>query len=76
MITRSQAGEFEISIERFEIEGDKLVLVGAMGVWEARTYLEPHEVARLIGKIILSPRVLGYILRLPFLLVSKRSTQA
>lgn len=31
-MVKSQAGEFEIGIKKFEREGDDLVMVGAMGV--------------------------------------------
>ena len=39
MIIKSPAGEFPITIERFEVEQDELVIVGRMGVWDARTHV-------------------------------------
>ena len=70
MLIKSQAGEFKISIDKFEIEDRHLVLVGAMGVWEAKTYIAPREVLTVMLKL-LSPTVLLYLLKLPFLLMAR-----
>ena len=72
MLIRSMAGDFEISIERFETEDGRLVMVGQMGVWAARTYITPRELLTLLGKL-LHPTVLLYLLRLPFLTFSKKA---
>jgi hypothetical protein len=68
MKIRSMAGEFEISISSFDVEDDHLVMVGVMGVWEARTYMTPREMVGLLLKT-LTPKVLWFLLKLPFLLV-------
>ena len=68
MLIKSMAGDFNVSIDKFEIEQGQLVMVGKMGVWEARTYLTPHDVLGFVGKL-LSPSVLLYVLRLPYLLI-------
>ena len=65
---KSPAGEFPIEIARFETEGGFLVMVGKMGVWDARTYITARELLGVIGKL-LSPVVLMYLVRLPFLLL-------
>ena len=52
MLIRSMAGDFEISIETFEIENGRLIMVGRMGVWDARTYITPRE---LIGRLCQAP---------------------
>ncbi len=70
MLIRSRAGDFEISIERFEVENGRLVMVGRMGVWDARTYITPRELIGVFGKLF-HPRVLLYILRLPVLAFAK-----
>ena len=70
MLIRSMAGDFEISIERFEIEQGRLIMVGRMGVWDARTYITPRELLGVFAKL-LHPRMLVYYLRLPFLLFAK-----
>lgn len=74
MLIKSLAGDFEISIERFETEGRQLIMVGKMGVWDARTYIAPREFLHVLGKL-LSPRLLGYLLRLPFFLLRDREQQ-
>ncbi len=71
MLIRSMAGDFEISIERFEVENDRLVMVGRMGVWDARTYITPRELIGVFRQLF-RPRVLLYILRLPVLRFAKR----
>ena len=70
MLIRSMAGDFEISIERFEVENGRLIMVGRMGVWDARTYITPRETLGVLAKLF-HPRMLGYFLRLPFLAFAK-----
>jgi hypothetical protein len=72
LIIKSPAGEFPITIDGFEIEKGELVIVGKMGVWEARTYVGAGEFLRLLGKLILSRAVLLFTLKAPFL--ASRST--
>ncbi len=74
MLIRSLAGDFEISINRFEVERNRLVMVGRMGVWDARTYITPREVLAVFAKL-LSFRVLIYLLQLPFLAFARRPNQ-
>jgi hypothetical protein len=74
MLIESQAGEFEIDIKSFEREGDNLVMVGAMGVWEARTHITPGDAARLFGVLIKSRAVWAYVLTLPFKLLARTQT--
>jgi len=61
----SGAGEFEIGMERLEIRGGRLLLVGKMGVWEAETFIEKGDVRRLLY-LSLNAHVLGWALTLPF----------
>jgi hypothetical protein len=63
---KSPAGEFPITIERFEVEGNDLVIVGKMGVWDARTHVGARDFLKIIGKLALSPTVLLYGLKAPF----------
>ncbi len=65
MIIKSMAGEFDISIEGFEIEGRHLIMVGRMGVWDARTYITGSELLTVLGKLI-KPSVLLGLITLPF----------
>lgn len=70
MLIRSMAGDFEISIDRFETEDGRLIMVGQMGVWDARTYITPRELISVFAKL-LHPRMLFYIIRLPILALAK-----
>jgi hypothetical protein len=72
LIIRSPAGEFPITIDRFEVEGDELVIVGRMGVWDARTHVPPRDFFAVLGKLVFSPSVLGYALRAPFFVLRRR----
>jgi hypothetical protein len=45
VLIKSPAGEFPI-IERFEVEGSELVIVGKMGVRDARTHVGPRDCGR------------------------------
>lgn len=65
MIIKSMAGEFDISIEGFEIEGRHLVMVGRMGVWDARTYITGPELLTVLGRL-LRPGVLFGIVTVIF----------
>lgn len=68
------AGDFEISIQKFEVDGRHLVMVGKMGVWDARTYITARELVNVFGKM-LSPAVIGFVLKLPILLLTGRGTE-
>jgi hypothetical protein len=75
MIIKSMAGDFEISIAEFEVEGPHLVMVGTMGVWNARTYMSPREMMRVFGKM-LRPSVLWFIITLPFRALAEKPAPA
>ena len=66
MLIKSPAGEFPITIERFEVEGSELVIVGKMGVWDARTHVGPRDFLSVLAKLVLSPAVLLFALKAPF----------
>jgi hypothetical protein len=66
LLIKSPAGEFPITIERFEIDDGNLVIVGKMGVWDARTYVGPRDFLRVVRKLIFSPAVLMFSLKAPF----------
>lgn len=71
MLTKSQAGEFEISVSRFELEGDDLVMIGAMGVWEARTHITPKDMVRTLCVLLASGAIWMFVCKLPFLLMKR-----
>jgi hypothetical protein len=66
LLIKSPAGEFPITIDKFEVEGKELVIVGKMGVWEARTYVGGRDFLKILAKLLLSPTVLLYALKAPF----------
>jgi hypothetical protein len=76
LLIKSPAGEFPITIDKFQIEGAQLVIVGRMGVWDARTHVDAGEFLMLLGKLLLSPAVILFALKAPFLAVRGRSTGA
>ena len=67
LIIKSPAGEFPITIDSFQIEQSELVIVGRMGVWDARTHVGAGEFLRLLGKLLLSPAVILFTIKAPFL---------
>lgn len=72
MLIKSQAGEFEIGISSFEIEGDDLVMIGAMGVWQARTHISPRDAVAMLRVLVGSGAVWTYVFKLPVLLMKRR----
>ena len=68
------AGDFDISIKSFEIKNGRLVMIGTMGVWDARTYFSPREVLTTLAKL-LRPRVLLYIFQIPFLALTAKPNE-
>jgi len=61
----SAAGEFAFDIESMTIDGDTMVLLGKMGVWEAKTQLSQADLLKLLGLTVGSFRFWGFALRLP-----------
>ena len=73
MLIKSMAGDFEISIDRFETEDGYLVMTGKMGVWDARTYITPRELLAVFGKL-LRLQVIFYVLLVPFRVFSTKES--
>ncbi len=61
----SPMGMYDLTAEELSVEEDGLVLRGKMGVWEARTTFTPQDL-RQIARLVLRPRVLRYLLTVPF----------
>ena len=70
--TRTQE-KVSAQVAAFEIENAELVIVGRMGVWDARTHIDAADFLRLFAKLFLSPAVLFYALKAPFLLLRRKS---
>ncbi len=63
-------GDLDISIKGIETENDQLVIIGKMGVWDAKIYLLPKELFQSL-RLAIKPSVLGYICCLPFRLLAQ-----
>jgi hypothetical protein len=72
VIIKSPAGEFPITIDGFEVEQGELVIVGRMGVWNARTHVGARDFLKVMAKLFLSPAVLLYALKAPILALRER----
>jgi hypothetical protein len=75
VIIKSMAGDFEISISGFEVEDRRLVMVGTMGVWNARTYMSPRELLGVFAKMM-RPGVLLYLITIPFRAMAEEPGEA
>jgi hypothetical protein len=53
MHVTSGAGEFDISIARVVNDGKNVVMIGKMGLWEARLTLTPKEALSLARGMML-----------------------
>lgn len=69
MKINSAAGEFEFDVTAMQLEGQDVVIIGTMGVWEARTVIEKDEVSRLLGLLVRSGAFWKLVPRLPAMLV-------
>jgi hypothetical protein len=76
LLIKSPAGEFPITIDAFEVEGNELVIVGKMGVWEARTHVGARDFVGILGKLLFSPTVIGFALKAPFAAAKDKSNQS
>ena len=75
MKIESAAGEFEFDISAMELNGRDVVLVGKMGVWEARTCVPEDELTRLLSMLLRSGAFWKLVPRLPMLLFKALSTR-
>ena len=68
----SAAGEFGFDIESIGVEGDDLILIGKMGVWEATTHVSKSDLIKLLRLMLTNFRIWAYLLRLPLALVRRK----
>lgn len=61
----SPLGMYDLTAEELSVEEEGLVLQGKMGIWEARSVFTPDDL-RQIARLVFRPRVLRYLLTLPF----------
>jgi hypothetical protein len=65
MEIKSPAGEFSFDIESLEIENDDIVLVGKMGVWEARTHMSGDDLIKFLRLTVGNLLFWRFLLKLP-----------
>ncbi len=68
MRIESGAGDFEMIVLEVVPKGRNLIFKSQMGVWKADAELEPSELFHLL-RLHMRPRVLLYLLCLPWLLL-------
>ncbi len=61
----SPLGMYDLTAEELSVEEEGLVLQGKMGIWEATGIFTPDDL-RQLTKLVFRPRVLRYLLTLPF----------
>lgn len=61
----SPAGNMEIRMLGFSREGNRLVVISQMGVWDTKIYFTAGELFHLL-RLMLSWQALGYWIALPF----------
>lgn len=61
----SQAGEMAVTLKDVISEGNELVIVGQMGVWDSRIVV-PADEALSILRLMLRPSVILFMLKAPF----------
>jgi hypothetical protein len=67
----SETGTDMMTLEEFGRDGRRMTVRGAvMGAWPSTMYVEPRDVVKLVG-MLLRPRVLGYLVSVPFLLLRR-----
>ncbi len=65
MRVESPAGKFILSFERLEPAEGEILIIGKMGVWDAKTYMTPPEFLRLL-LMTLTPSMLGFLIKTLF----------
>ncbi|MBI2877998.1 MAG: hypothetical protein HYY20_14065 [Candidatus Tectomicrobia bacterium] len=72
----SQAGEFEIKVNELMVEGDELIIKGKLGgLYPARVCHTPADLLMVL-RYLLRLRVIFYLFKVPFYLLSKGKDQA
>jgi hypothetical protein len=62
----SPAGDMEMKIASIDVVQDQMVIGGKFGVWDAKIYVGPQEVRQMMS-MLLKLKVIGFVLRLPFM---------
>jgi hypothetical protein len=65
----NEKGATVMAMNSMKRDGDKLAIKGIlMGSWPSDMWVDPENVSKLVGLVIKSPSVIGYILTLPIIL--------
>ena len=71
----SDTGTTMMSLESMGRDGDRIVIVGRMmGAWPSKMYLSPEDAWRM-GGMMINRQIIGYIIRLPFILRKRRRAE-
>lgn len=69
----SDIGADMMTLESFGRDGEHMTVQGAlMGSWSTTMYVSPQDAWKMIG-MFLNPKMIGYIISLPFILLRQRS---
>ncbi len=61
MRIKSRAGNFNMTIDEVGTENGELVLIGKMGVWQAKTYLSAAELEQMLGALKINGSVIDFV---------------
>lgn len=61
MRIKSRAGSFNMTISDVATENGELVLIGKMGVWQAKTYLSAEELREMLKTLKIEASVLDFL---------------
>jgi hypothetical protein len=61
MRIKSRAGNFNMTIDEVGTENGELVLIGKMGVWQAKTYLSAAELEQMLGVLKVNGNVIDFV---------------
>lgn len=72
----SDKGTTMMALESMGRDGDNIVMVGRMmGAWSSKMYMSPEDAWRMGGMMIKNPKIIGYIISLPFILRRRRKAK-
>jgi hypothetical protein len=66
MRIQSRAGSFSMTIDEVTTENGELVLIGKMGVWQAKTYLSVEELRKMLAELRIHSSVIDFAVRFAF----------
>ncbi|HQH99889.1 MAG TPA: hypothetical protein PLA18_01325 [Deltaproteobacteria bacterium] len=70
-LMKSPAGDMEITISKISADSDRLITTGKFGAWDSTIYFTVDDVLDMM-KLMLNRQVVGFILKLPILIVKTK----